>query len=227
MSLFPGGSPDAVLFDLDGTLLDTAGDLVAAVNTIRLEDGHEPVPFDDFRPWVSQGGLALVSLAYELPRESTEAHSLWQRYLTAYEADISTHSGFFDGLEDVVVALETRAIPWGIVTNKPSYLTNRLLQELGMHDRPACVVCSDSAARSKPWPDPVELACETIGVDAARVLMVGDDARDVEAAHAAGALAVAAAWGYIRPGDDPLDWEAEAILQQPRDLWAWIGGRDG
>lgn len=226
MNAFPGGDPAAVLFDLDGTLLDTAGDLVAAVNTLRSEDGLDPVAFDAFRPWVSQGGLTLVSMAYGLPRESDEAHALWRRYLAAYESAISVHSRYFDGLEPVLQDLERRSIPWGIVTNKPTYLTERLLREMGQRERPACVICSDSAARSKPWPDPVLLACETIGVPPARALMVGDDARDIESAHGAGALAIAAAWGYIRPGDDPSDWRAEAILRSPDDLWQWLGDRE-
>ncbi len=226
MNLFAGGRPSAVLFDLDGTLLDTAGDLVAALNTIRTEDGLDHVSFDEFRPWVSQGGLALVSKAYDLPRESEAAHALWQRYLVAYENRISAHSCYFDGLEAILDALESRSIPWGIVTNKPTYLTERLLCELGMFDRPACLICSDTAARAKPWPDPVLLACEKIGIAPPGVLMVGDDERDVASAHAAGAYAVAAAWGYIRPGDSPDAWNAEGILETPSDLWPWVGGRN-
>ncbi len=215
--------PDAVLFDLDGTLLDTAGDLVAAVNTILDEDGRPPMPLDSLRPWVSQGGLALVSIAYGLPRDSDEARVLWNRYLTAYESDISRHSRLFDGLEGILTDLESRSRPWGIVTNKPTYLTDRLLRELGMRDRPACMICSDTANRSKPWPEPVLLACETMGVHPERALMVGDDARDVASAKAAGADAVVAAWGYIRPGDDPATWGASAILPCPAALRPWVG----
>ncbi|MYH90564.1 MAG: HAD-IA family hydrolase [Gammaproteobacteria bacterium] len=215
--------PDAVLFDLDGTLLDTAGDLVAALNTILDEDGRPPMPLDTFRPWVSQGGLTLVSMAYGLPRESEEAQALWQRYLAAYESDISRHSCLFDGLEGILAGLESGSRPWGIVTNKPTYLTDRLLRELGMRDRPACMVCSDTAPRSKPWPDPVLLACEIMGVPPERALMVGDDERDVASARAAGADAVVAAWGYIRPDDDPATWGASAILPRPAALRPWVG----
>lgn len=222
----PGGSwriPDAVLFDLDGTLLDTAEDLVAGVNTILEEDGRPPVPLETLRPWVSQGGLKLVSMAYGLPMDSDEADALWKRYLIAYESSISRHSRLFDGLEGILARLESMSRPWGIVTNKPTYLTDRLLRELGMRDRPACMICSDTASRSKPWPDPVLLACETIGVSPERTLMVGDDERDVAAARAAGADAVVAGWGYIRPDDDPATWGAAAILPQPVALRPWIG----
>ncbi|MDE0715225.1 MAG: HAD-IA family hydrolase [Gammaproteobacteria bacterium] len=215
--------PDAVLFDLDGTLLDTAEDLVAALNTILDEDGRPPMPLDTFRPWVSQGGLTLVSMAYGLPRESEEAQALWQRYLAAYESDISRHSCLFDGLEGILAGLESGSRPWGIVTNKPTYLTDRLLRELGMRDRPACMVCSDTAPRSKPWPDPVLLACEIMEVPPERALMVGDDERDVASARAAGADAVVAAWGYIRPDDDPATWGASAILPRPAALRSWVG----
>lgn len=215
--------PDAVLFDLDGTLLDTAGDLVAALNTILDEDGRPPMQLDTFRPWVSQGGLTLVSMAYGLPRESEEAQALWQRYLVAYESDISRHSCLFDGLEGILAGLESGSRPWGIVTNKPTYLTDRLLRELGMRDRPACMVCSDTAPRSKPWPDPVLLACEIMGVSPESALMVGDDERDVVSARAAGADAVVAAWGYIRPDDDPATWGASAILPRPAALRPWVG----
>ncbi len=219
----PSTPPAAVLFDLDGTLLDTAGDLVGAVNMLLREDGRDPVPLDALRPWVSQGGLTLVSLAYDLPRESDAAHALWRRYLVLYEANISRHSRLFDGLEDILVSLESAGRPWGIVTNKPEHLTRRLLAELGMTERPACVVGGDSAARSKPWPDPVVLACERIGVDPEDILMVGDDARDIDSAHAAGGRALAAGWGYIRDDDDPGHWGADAVVATPADLAPWIG----
>ena len=219
----PCRTPDAVLFDLDGTLLDTAGDLVGALNAILDEDGRPPMPLDALRPWVSQGGLTLVCMAYGLPRESEEAQALWKRYLDAYESDISRHSRLFDGLEEILAGLESGSRPWGIVTNKPTYLTDRLLRELGMRDRPACMICSDTAPRSKPWPDPVLLACEIMGVDPVSALMVGDDERDVVSARAAGADAVVAAWGYIRPDDDPATWGASAILPRPAALRPWVG----
>jgi phosphoglycolate phosphatase len=220
----PGSvAPEAVLFDLDGTLLDTAGDLIAAVNTLLVEDGRSPVPPERLRPWVSQGGLTLVSLAYDLPRESEQAHGLWKRYLVAYESAISNHSRIFRGLEGVLDALEKSGRPWGIVTNKPGYLSQRLLQELDMLDRPACLICGDTASRSKPWPDPVLLACDRIGIAPGRTLMVGDDCRDIDSARAAGARAVAAAWGYIRPDDSPDSWGADGVVNRPAMLAPWIG----
>ena len=216
--------PQAVLFDLDGTLLDTAPDLVAAVNSLLLEDGREAVSMDSLRPWVSQGGLALIGQAYGIPMESDQALALRQRYLVSYKNNISRYSRLFDGLEEILWSIESSGRPWGVVTNKPGYLTRKLLLELGLLDRPSCVVCGDTAKRSKPWPDPVVLACRNMGISPEHTLMVGDDCRDIDSAHSAGADAVAAAWGYIRPDDDPSSWNAEAVLATPDDLWPWIDG---
>ncbi len=216
-------SSNAVLFDLDGTLFDTAGDLIAAVNRIRHEDGYEPILFSTLRPWVSQGGLKLVSRAYGLPTDSDQIAILWQRYLVAYESNISQHTVLFPGWDEILYELESESRPWGIVTNKPTYLTHKLLQEMGMQTRPACVVCGDSASRSKPFPEPVHMACQIMGVPPERTLMVGDDKRDIMAAKSAGADAVAAAWGYIRPDDDPASWGASAVLTHPGQLKQWVG----
>ncbi len=217
--------PDAILFDLDGTLLDTARDLINAVNIIRKEDSLAPIPMHTLRPWVSQGGLQLISKAYGLSPDSDEADVLWRRYLIAYESNISQYSRLFDGMDEILKELETMSIPWGIVTNKPTYLTDRLLRNLGMRNRPACMICSDSASRPKPWPDPVWMACRTIGVSTKKTLMIGDDKRDVMAARSAGADAVAAAWGYIQSDDDPTLWGASAVLSHPSALWDWISER--
>ncbi len=213
---------DAVLFDLDGTLLDTAGDLVAAVNVL-LEKHRKPMlPISRLRPWVSQGGLTLVSIAFEIPRECAQAEELWQQYLVEYAARSSEQTVLFDGLESVLDKIEKSGRPWGIVTNKPEFLTIPLLQNIGLSDRTNCIVGGDTVSRGKPWPDPVLYACDLLKVNPHNTLIIGDDIRDIQAGQAAGLTTIAAAWGYIRPDDDPHAWGADAVIEQPDQLYEWI-----
>ncbi len=214
--------PDAILFDLDGTLLDTAGDLAAAVNVLLKNNGKSELPFSTLRPWVSQGGLTLVSIAFNLPRESAEAQSLWQQYLSEYQENISVHTALFNGMEHVLHGIESSSRPWGIVTNKPEYLTQILLRDLELSHRAGCVVGGDTVKRSKPWPDPVLHACELLTIAPRNAVIIGDDARDIQAGKAAGLATAAAAWGYIRPDDDPFSWGADVVLEHPGQLSAWL-----
>jgi 2-phosphoglycolate phosphatase len=213
---------EAILFDLDGTLLDTAGDLVAAVNVLLEKHEQSALPVSRLRPWVSQGGLTLVSMAFDISRESAQAQELWQQYLVEYAAKSNEQTVLFNGLEGVLQSIEKSGRPWGIVTNKPEFLTIPLLQNIGLSKRTNCIVGGDTVTRGKPWPDPVLYACDLLHADPNNCLIIGDDIRDIQAGQAAGLATIAAAWGYIRPDDDPHTWGADVVIEQPDQLRGWI-----
>jgi len=212
----------AILFDLDGTLLDTAGDLCHTVNILLEQTGESPLPLETLRPYVSQGGLTLVSVAFNLPRESKKANSLWKQYLEIYANNLSNTTKLFDGMETVLEEIESRQLPWGIVTNKPEVFTHPLLDQLCLSSRAGCVVSGDTVTTSKPSPEPVIHGCRILGVEPEHVIMIGDDQRDIVAGQAAGTRTLAAAWGYIQPGDSPHHWGADAVLQHPDQINGWM-----
>jgi 2-phosphoglycolate phosphatase len=205
----------AVLLDLDGTLVDTAPDLVAVLNEMLREDDRAPLPYAVARNVVSHGAIGLVRRAYgrELPQDALDR--LRARFLKIYERKVSDNSRLFIDIDDLF-NVETRC--WGIVTNKPQALTEALLAALGIGDLPHCVVCGDQLAERKPHPAPLYRAAELLGIDAARCVYVGDAQRDIQAGKAAGMKTVVAAYGYIRPSENILAWGADAIVSRPRDL---------
>ena len=212
---------DAVLFDLDGTLADTAPDLIVAVNRIRAELGLEPVPEAQVRPSVSKGGRAMLHAG--LPERPEAQIDLLGRFLEVYGQLGNARTRLFEGIDAVLDAIELRGMPWGIVTNKPGFLTQPLLVALGLDVRAGVVVCGDTLPTRKPDAAPVRHACEALGVAPERAVLVGDDRRDAEAAHAAGALAVVAAWGYIDADEDTREWQAAATARVPLDLIGTFG----
>ncbi len=212
--------PSAVLFDLDGTLLDTAPDLIAALNAVLGDQGCEPVPVEPFRRWVSQGGRRLLKEGFpELDGEGIEA--LLPSFLSHYDQAIATYTRPYNGVLEVLAELDRASIPWGIVTNKPLGLTRRLLSEIDWSMRTEVVVGGDSLAQRKPHPEPVRFALKALGANSAGAWMVGDDLRDITAGRDAGCRTLIARWGYL---DDPasLDsWQADGIVEQPRGLLDW------
>jgi 2-phosphoglycolate phosphatase len=185
----------AVLFDLDGTLLDTAPDLVGALNFLRKEEGLPPVAVSEYRRFVSRGALGLIREG--LPSRGAEEEARRrQRFLDWYETHSLDATGPFPGVEELLASLEAQGVIWGIVTNKPTFLTLPILEAIGWSRRAGSVVCGDTLAVSKPDAAPVLRACRELGVDPGRAAMVGDDPRDLEAGEAAGCLAVLAAYGY-------------------------------
>jgi len=214
--------PQAVLFDLDGTLIDTAADLCAAANAMLIERGAAPLPLAAFRPWVSRGGRAMLDLAFpELDDESRAA--LLPEFLSRYGAEPARHSRLFDGMTEVLAAIEARGLAWGIVTNKPQRLAEPVLQALRLTDRCGVLIGGDTLPVRKPDPLPLRVACERLGVAVEKAIYVGDDLRDVQAARAAGMPVIGAAWGYLAPGEHIDDWGADAVLAQPIDLLAALG----
>ena len=209
---------DAVLFDLDGTLADTAADLGAVLNRLRAEAGQAPLPAATIRPHVSKGVRGLLGIGFALVPGDDGYAELHQRFLAYYVDSLCVATTLFAGVPGLLASLEAEGIKWGVVTNKTSRYTLPVMAALGLERRAACIVSGDSAPRPKPAADPLLLACTLAGTLPACCLYVGDDLRDMQAARAAGMGAIAAAWGYL--GDDlPLEsWGADAIIHSPGEL---------
>lgn len=218
-----GGAYRAVLFDLDGTLLDTAPDMVAALDELLGESGRAPVDYARARAHVSKGALGLIDMAFG---RIEEAHrmSLRDRYIRLYEQRLAEATILFDGMAEVLDRIEARGMHWGVVTNKPAFLTEPLLDALGLLSRSAATVSGDTLPQKKPHPRPLLHAVESIGVDATRAMYVGDDTRDIAAGNAAGMTTVAALYGFIPPSDDPQGWPADYRITHPGDLLFILDG---
>jgi len=210
--------PPAVLFDLDGTLLDSAPDMLATVNAMLDARGRAPIALTSLRPMVSKGARAMLGVAFaDLDAEARGA--LVPEFLERYERLIGTHSQLFDGVEHMLVRLENAGCVWGIVTNKPDYLARLIVPQLGWEQRCAVLIGGDTLAERKPHPLPLLVAAERIGVSPAQCVYVGDDERDILAARAAAMRSVAVLWGYRLDEDVPLRWQADVVVDQPQALW--------
>jgi phosphoglycolate phosphatase len=208
----------AVLFDLDGTFADTAPDLAFALNATLQAFGRAPLPYETIRPVASHGGIGLVGLGFGLAPDDEGFEERRAHLLEVYRANLCRESRLFDGMAEVVDGLESAGYRWGIVTNKPGWLTDPLMAALGYAARAHIVVSGDTCARRKPYPDPVEHACTALDIAPTTALYVGDAERDIVAGHAAGTLTAAARYGYILPGEDPLAWQADFLLDHCREL---------
>ena len=214
-----------VLFDLDGTLLDTAPDLADALNTVLANNGRAPLPYETIRPVVSHGGIALIDLGFGLAHTDPQFETLRAQLLKAYRSNISRKTRPFPGIADVLDTLEERGINWGVVTNKPGWLTDPLLHDLDLYSRAACVVSGDTLDERKPHPAPMLHACEQAGSAPAQCVYVGDARRDIEAGNNAGMHTVVALFGYIPDDDDPHAWQADAAINTPAELLDWLNSR--
>ncbi|MDE0002660.1 MAG: HAD-IA family hydrolase [Rhodospirillaceae bacterium] len=217
-------SIEAILVDLDGTLVDTAPDLVSVLNKLLTDRDLPPVPYAIARNEVSNGALGLLRLGFPQWRTDTELEPLRLEFLQIYTRHVCVKSRLFDGLEPIIHELRDQSIPWGIVTNKPHSMTTPLLEELALPCPPGCVVSGDRLPQRKPHPAPLLLGAEEIGMDAERCVYVGDARRDIDAGHAAGMATIAAAYGYIRADDDPAKWGASALIRRPGDLIDAVNG---
>ena len=220
--MIAANAPRAVLFDLDGTLVDTAPDLCKAVNHVLAGLGRAAVPLARLREVVSKGGRAMLAVA--LPDLDDAARdALLPPFLARYAEALAVESEPFTGVPALLDALDARGVRWGIVTNKPEALAAGVVAGMGWVARCAVLVGGDTLPLRKPDPAPLHLACERLGIDPARCLYVGDDERDVQAARAAGMPSAAALWGYRLPGEDPLQWGADHAAAVPADLHAIAG----
>jgi len=211
-----------VLFDLDGTLLDTAPDLADALNTVLAENRREPLPYETIRGVVSHGGMALIKLGFGLDESSPDFEPLRQRLLSIYRANLSGKTRPFPGMAELLEQLEQGGRNWGVVTNKPAWLTEPLMQDLGLLQRAACVVSGDTLAERKPHPAPMLHACELAGSRPEQCVYIGDARRDIEAGKNARMHTLVALFGYFMDGDRPGEWQADGLLEQPLDLLAWL-----
>lgn len=213
----------AVLFDLDGTLLDTAHDLAQALNELRREEALAPLPFERIRNFVSHGSSALVRIAFP---EAGEAQflALRERLLEIYRAALAVHTVPFGGMLELLTRLEREGLSWGIVTNKPAFLTEPLLEQLALRRRAGVIVSGDTLPERKPHPAPLLHAARELGVSPASSVYVGDAERDMLAARAAGMRALVACFGYIGPEETPRAWPADAWVNSPLEIYRWLQG---
>lgn len=212
-----GDGARAVFFDLDGTLVDTALDMVRVLQDLQRDRGVAPVAYELGRSHVSNGAAGLLRLAFP-DLGAADREPLLREYLDRYAKRICEHSTTFDGIDALLAGLEDARVPWGVVTNKPAALTDALLSQLGLSARAVCAVSGDTLEVRKPHPGPLLLACELAGSRPERSIYVGDAARDIEAGNAAGMATIAVRYGYVVAGDDPARWGAADVAADPGEL---------
>ncbi len=222
------GQPTAircVLFDLDGTLADTAPDLVSAMNRLLRERGQPSLPFEQLRPHASHGSIGLIKEGFGLAPEDAGFEALRSRFLTLYEQNLVVATQLFPGMEAVLAQLEQMNIPWGIVTNKPAWLTDPIMEILGLDRRAACVVSGDTTPQRKPHPQPLHHACQLLDLPPEACIYVGDAERDIIAGKCAGMTTLVALFGYIHNLETPHQWGATALVSTPQELVNWLQHR--
>ncbi|TLX58224.1 N-acetylmuramic acid 6-phosphate phosphatase MupP [Stutzerimonas nosocomialis] len=210
----------AVLFDMDGTLLDTAPDFVAVIQAMREARGLPRVAESQVRDVVSGGARAMVINAFDVDPFADEFEALRLEFLERYQVGCAEHSRLFDGMETLLQDIEKANLLWGVVTNKPVRFAEPIMQRLGLAERSAVLVCPDHVTRSKPDPEPMLLACKQLDLAPSSVLFVGDDLRDIESGRAAGSRTAAVTYGYIHPEDNPRSWGADVVVDHPLELRA-------
>jgi phosphoglycolate phosphatase len=213
----------AVLFDLDGTLVDSAPDLAGAINELRRARGLEVLPYEQLRPMVGSGARGMVGVAFGLVPGDAGYELLKNEFLERYARRLLQDTAVFAAMQAVLQRLEAHALPWGIVTNKALRFAEPLVQGLNLHQRAAVLIGGDSTPFTKPHPQPLLEAARRIGIAPAQCVYIGDDRRDMLAGRAAGMSALAAAWGYLGAGEAVNDWGADAVLQAPGALLDWLG----
>jgi N-acetyl-D-muramate 6-phosphate phosphatase len=214
-----------VLFDLDGTLADTAPELAHALNRVLEEQGAPPLPFAQIRPIASHGARGLIRLGFGLEPGHAGFESLRRRLLEVYQDRLGQDTHLFPGIPELLEALEQRGLNWGVVTNKPAWLTDPLMDTLGLSGRAACVVSGDTLPERKPHPAPLWHACRQVGSLPDECLYVGDARRDVEAGREAGVRTLVALYGYLGVEDAPERWDADGMVEQPSQILEWIEQR--
>ncbi|MDP4549181.1 MAG: HAD family hydrolase [Marinobacter sp.] len=210
--------PSAVLFDLDGTLIDTAPDFIRCLNQLRLQHDLEPLPAEYIRRSVSNGARAMVRLGFNLEPEHDGYLDKHTAFLDLYEAGVAVETTLFDGMNELLLELEAKGIPWGIVTNKPVRFAAPLIEALGLQERCATLICPDHVSERKPHPEPMFLACKEINAAPEQAIYVGDHVRDIEAGRNAGMYTIAVRYGYIEEPETVDLWQADAIADTVSDL---------
>lgn len=211
-----------ILFDLDGTLADTAPDLADALNTLLRHHGREPLAYERIRPVVSHGGRALIELGFGIDDSDRQFEPLRQEFLSIYKANVAAKTTVFDGMDAVLRHIRQQALGWGVVTNKPGWLTDPLMAELDLQPPPTSIVSGDTLPQRKPHPAPLLYACEASGSRPEQCVYIGDAQRDIEAGRAAGMHTLVALFGYIGDDEKPDTWGADALLRAPLEIIDWL-----
>jgi 2-phosphoglycolate phosphatase len=211
-----------VLFDLDGTLLDTAPDLALALNTLRREHNLPDLPLADIRPFVGHGSRSLLKLGFNIADEDHDYTEMIEKFFTAYDQCLATSTKLFPGMDAVLTHLENNQMQWGIVTNKPARFTNNLLDALDLTRRSACTISGDTLAQRKPHPEPIIHACKLLKCQPENTLYIGDTVTDIIASKAAGTLSLAALYGYLSANEDPFEWQADGYIKTSDDIMKWL-----
>jgi phosphoglycolate phosphatase len=212
----------AVLFDLDGTLIDSAPDLASAVNAMRRQRSQAALPYLALRPHAGSGARGMLGAAFGVQPETAEYETLKVEFYSAYEACMLEQTQLFDDVANLLDALDARQMPWGIVTNKALRFAQPGAQALGLLPRARALVAGDSTPHTKPHPAPLLEAARRMGLPPERCVYIGDDARDMQAGRAAGMVTFAAAWGYLGVDSPPHSWSADHVLDRPGDLLHWF-----
>lgn len=210
----------AVLFDMDGTLLDTAPDFVAVCQAMLAAHGRAPIDDQRIQDVVSGGARAMVAATFDMDPEAPGFEILRQEFLDRYQEHCAVFTRPYEGMAELLESIERSRLIWGVVTNKPVRFAAPIMQQLGLAERSAVLVCPDHVKNSKPDPEMLLLACSQLNIDPSQVLFIGDDLRDIESGRAAGTKTAAVRYGYIHPDDNPAHWGADVIVDHPRDLLA-------
>lgn len=218
----PLSSIQSVLFDLDGTLLDTAHDLGAALNDLLQWHGMPTLSQDKIRPWAGRGSRGLIQLGFNIHDQDPRFAALSQQFMDLYADHVCRATQLFTGMEQVLTFLENNHISWGIVTNKPQRFTTPLIQHLQLHHRTTCAISGDSLEKRKPHPDPILHACQILQSDPKHCIYIGDTEIDMIASKAAGTFSLVALYGYIPHTETPSSWQADGFIRQPLDILDWI-----
>lgn len=214
--------PDCILFDLDGTLLDTAADFSRILNRMRVERGMNEMPYSRIRETVSDGARAMVSLCFDTREGAAGFDALKTEFLDRYEQGLTEQTTPFEGVGPMLQTLQQRGIAWGIVTNKPSRYTHLLMDHLGWWQPSAAIVCADDVPNAKPAPDALLKGASDAGFSPQQCWYVGDHRRDIEAADAADMTSVACSYGFVHPDDPASEWQADFVIDSPAQLIEWL-----
>jgi N-acetyl-D-muramate 6-phosphate phosphatase len=214
----------AVLFDLDGTLIDSAPDLAAAADKMRIDRGMPSIPYEQYRPMAGAGARGMLGVAFGMAPEHPNFVAWREEFFYNYEMCLTQRTKAFAGVEELLCSLKLRGLPWGIVTNKSARFTDALVRQMPVLKDAATVISGDTTAHAKPHPEPMYEASRRINVLPQHCVYVGDDKRDIEAGQAAGMLSLAATWGYMG-SHDVNTWNADAALKEPDCVLEWLDGR--
>lgn len=212
----------AFLLDLDGTIADTAPDLVAALNALLAEEGRDPLDYEAVRPFVSYGSPRLVRMGFGEDLSESDFERLKKRFLEYYRSQICRRTRLFPGIGELLEMIEAVGLTWGVVTNKPGWLTIPLMTELGLMERAGSIISGDTLERSKPHPDPLLRAASDLNIDTGECAYIGDAKRDIEAGRAAGMFTIAVSWGYIPVDEDIYNWDAHRVLDAPHEILEYV-----